>query len=167
LEEPTPAAANGAESSSSSRVQGLRDLAQAIRRLGEVYERVESAKREQELRMEQERLEAARELEEQRVEFFLKMQVELSKATGSGGAAPVAVPIPADGNGARRTGMTAEVATSSNHRVRYRIKGSMHHQAAQQPPHYQNNAAASGGNGSDSDKKEAEEDAEDEEEESQ
>jgi len=167
LEEPTPAAANGAESSSSSRVQGLRDLAQAIRRLGEVYERVESAKREQELRMEQERLEAARELEEQRVEFFLKMQVELSKTTGSGGAAPVAVPIPADGNGARRTGMTAEVATSSNHRVRYRIKGSMHHHAAQQPPHSQNNAAASGGNGSDSDNKEAEEDAEDEEEGSQ
>ncbi|RLN09447.1 trihelix transcription factor ASIL2-like [Panicum miliaceum] len=165
LEEPTPAAAaNGAESSS-SRVQGLRDLAQAIRRLGEVFERVESAKREQELRMEQERLEAARELEEQRVEFFLKMQMELSKATGSGSAAPVAVPIPADGNGTRRTGMAAEVATSSNHRVRYRIKGSMHHQAAPQP-HYQNNAA-SGGNGSDSDNKEAEEDAEDEEEESQ
>jgi len=167
LEEPTPAAAaaNGAESSSSRRVQGLRDLAQAIRRLGEVYQRVESAKREQELRMEQERLEAARELEEQRVEFFLKMQMELSKATGSGSAAPVAIPIPADGNGTRRTGMTAEVATSSNHRVRYRIKGSMHHQAAQQP-HYQNNAA-SGGNGSDSDNKEAEEDAEDEEEGSQ
>ncbi|PUZ76171.1 hypothetical protein GQ55_1G268800 [Panicum hallii var. hallii] len=166
VEEPTPAgAANGAESSSSNRVQGLRDLAQAIRRLGEVYERVESAKREQELRMEQERLEAARELEEQRVEFFLKMQMELSKATGSGSAAPVAIPIPADGNGTRRTGMAAEVASSSNHRVRYRIKGSMHHQAAQQP-HYQNNAA-SGGNGSDSDNKEAEEDAEDEEEESQ
>ncbi|CAN6244772.1 unnamed protein product [Urochloa humidicola] len=163
--EPMPtmaAAANGAESSE-SRVQGMRDLAQAIRRLGEMYERMERAKREQELRMEQERLEAARELEEQRVEFFLKMQMEISKATGRSAAVPVSIPIPADGNGTRRTGMTVEVATTSNHRVRYRIKGSGHHPAAQQP-HYQNNAA---GNGSDSDNKEAEEDAEEEEEESQ
>ncbi|OEL28317.1 Trihelix transcription factor ASIL2 [Dichanthelium oligosanthes] len=168
LEEPAPAAAaNGAESSD-SRVQGLRDLALAIRRLGEVYERVESVKREQELRMERERLDAARELEDQRVQFFLKMQAELSKATGAAtAAAPMAVPIPADGNGTRRSGMAAEVATSSNHRVRYRFKGSSHRHAEQQP-HYQNNAA-SGGNGSDSDNKEAEaeEDAEDEEEESQ
>ncbi|RCV06904.1 hypothetical protein SETIT_1G201000v2 [Setaria italica] len=166
VEEHTPAAAaNGAESSD-SRAQGLRDLAQAIRRLGEVYERVENAKREQEFRMERERLDAARELEDQRAQFFLKMQMELTKATGGGAsaaAAPVAVPIPADGNGTRRTGMAAEVATSSNHRVRYRIKGSIHQHAAQQP-HYQNNAT---GNGSDSDNKEAEEDAEDEEEESQ
>ncbi|TKW39808.1 hypothetical protein SEVIR_1G204000v4 [Setaria viridis] len=166
VEEHTPAAAaNGAESSD-SRAQGLRDLAQAIRRLGEVYERVENAKREQEFRMERERLDAARELEDQRAQFFLKMQMELTKATGGGAsaaAAPVAVPIPADGNGTRRTGMAAEVATSSNHRVRYRIKGSIHQHATQQP-HYQNNAT---GNGSDSDNKEAEEDAEDEEEESQ
>ncbi|KAF8693494.1 hypothetical protein HU200_038891 [Digitaria exilis] len=164
VEEPTTAAAaaNGAESSD-SRVQGLRDLAQAIRRLGEVYERVEGAKREQELRMEQERLVAARELEDQRVQFFLKMQMELSKATGVAmPAAPMAVPIPADGNGMRRTGMAAEVASSSNHRVRYRIKGGGQHAGRQ--PHYQNNIT---GDGSDSDNKEAAEgDAEEEEEES-
>ncbi|KAF2945369.1 hypothetical protein DAI22_02g212500 [Oryza sativa Japonica Group] len=69
---------NGADSG--HRTQGLRELAQAIRRFGEVYERVELAKREQELRMERDRLEAARELEDQRVQFFLKMQMELSKA---------------------------------------------------------------------------------------
>ncbi|KAF8653102.1 hypothetical protein HU200_062544 [Digitaria exilis] len=164
VEEPTTAAAaaNGA-GSSDSRVQGLRDLAQAIRRLGEVYERVEGTKREQELRMEQERLEAARELEDQRVQFFLKMQMELSKATGvTMPAAPMAVPIPADGNGMRRTGMVAEVASSSNHRVRYRIKGGGQHAGRQ--PHYQNNIT---GGGSDSDNKEAAEgDAEEEEEES-
>jgi thioesterase domain-containing protein len=166
VEEQAPAAAANGGESSNSRAQGLRDLALAIRRLGEVYERVENAKREQEQRMERERLEAARELEDQRAQFFLKMQMELTKATGgsaSAAAAPMAVPIPADGNGTRRTGMAAEVATSSNHRVRYRIKGSSHHQPAQQP-HYQNNAK---GNGSDSDNKEAQEDAEDEEEESQ
>ncbi|KAJ1279614.1 hypothetical protein BS78_04G167800 [Paspalum vaginatum] len=163
------AACNGVESGSTSRAQGLRDLAQAIRRLGEVYERVESSKWEHELRMERERLDAARELEDQRVQFFVEMQAELSKATG----APMAVAIPADGNGTRREGMTAEVATSSNHRVRYRIKGSGHHHAhtpqqQQQQPNYQNNAAPGGGNGSDSDDKEAEENAaQDEEEESQ
>ncbi|XP_066327689.1 trihelix transcription factor ENAP1-like [Miscanthus floridulus] len=184
VEEPLAAAAatnGGVESSSVSRAQGLRDLAQAIRRLGEVYERVESARREQELRMERERLESARQLEEQRVQFFLKMQMELSKAaTGGAGAAVTtapmaAVPIPADGNGARRAGVTAEVATSSNHRVRYRIKAgsSRHHPAPPQQAHYQNSTSPTGGEGdgdaSDSDNKEAaqEEDAEDEEEESQ
>ncbi|KAL6634130.1 hypothetical protein ACP70R_026801 [Stipagrostis hirtigluma subsp. patula] len=175
VEEPPPA--NGAESS--NRAQGLRELAQAIRRLGEVYERVESAKREHELRMEQERLETARQLEEQRVQFFLKMQMELSKANGGVTAAvPVTGDTTADGNGSRRASMATDVATTSNHKVRYRIKDSRHRHAPQQqqqqqPPHYQYNqnnagAAAQGtGNGSDSDNKEDDEDMEDEEEESQ
>jgi hypothetical protein len=170
VEEPAAAAADNGAESSVSRAQGLRELAQAIRRLGEVYERVESAKRDQELRMERERLDSARQLEEQRVQFFLKMQMELSKATGGAATAtptPMAVPIPTDGNGTRRAGVTAEVATSSNHRVRYRIKGSRHQHAPQQA-HYQNSTSPTGGddNGSDSDK-EAQEDAEDEDEESQ
>jgi hypothetical protein len=73
VEEPAAAAADNGAESSVSRAQGLRELAQAIRRLGEVYERVESAKRDQELRMERERLDSARQLEEQRVQFSTSM----------------------------------------------------------------------------------------------
>ncbi|KAK1617509.1 hypothetical protein QYE76_023026 [Lolium multiflorum] len=172
--------ANGADSS--NRVQGLRDLAQAIRRLGEVYERVESSKREHELRMEQDRLEAARELEEQRVQFFLKMQTEFSKANNGatlpislamaamvGNSVPGAAAGAADGNGSRRNSMATEVATSSNHRVRYRFKDPH----ASQRPSYQYNQnnvgadATGAGSGSDSDNKEDEEEMEDEDEESQ
>ncbi|XP_062223025.1 trihelix transcription factor ENAP1-like [Phragmites australis] len=163
VEEAAPA--NGAESS--NRAQGLRELAQAIRRFGEVYERVESAKRDQEVRMERERLDAARQLEDQRVQFFLKTQMELSKANGGApSSATMAVATAADGDGSRRSAMAADVATSSNHRVRYRIKDSRHRHTPQHP-HYQNNAGAASpasGNGSDSDNKEDEEDVDDEEE---
>ncbi|KAK3154401.1 hypothetical protein QOZ80_2BG0190060 [Eleusine coracana subsp. coracana] len=168
VEEPQPPPLNGAESS--DRAQGLRQLAQAIRRLGQVYERVESTKREQELRMERERLEAARELEDQRMQFFLKMQMELSKATG-GTSLPMTVAAAVDGNGSRRAAMATDVATSSNHKVRYRIKDSRHRHPSQQP-HYQysqgnaSTAAPASGNASDSDNKE-DEDMEDEDEESQ
>ncbi|VAI57811.1 unnamed protein product [Triticum turgidum subsp. durum] len=133
--------ANGADSS--DRAQGLRDLAQAIRRLGETYERVESSKGEHELRMERNRLDAARELEDQRVQFFLKMQMEISKANNG---APLAVPLAAaamvgnsastaedgdspataDGNGPRRASMATDVMASSNHHVRYRVKDDRH-----------------------------------------
>lgn len=168
--------ANGADSSS-DRVQGLRDLAQAIRRIGEVYERVESSKREHELRMERDRLEAARELEEQRVQFFLNMQMEFSKAN-NGATLPVSLAVAAmvgnsagtaDGNGSRRNSAATDVATSSNHHVRYRFKD---HSTSQRPSYQynQNNAAedATGTvSGSDSDNKEDEEEMEDEEEESQ
>jgi hypothetical protein len=173
--------ANGADSG--DRVQGLRDLAQAIRRLGEMYERVESSKREHELRMERDRLEAARELEEQRVQFFLKMQMEFSKANNGatlpvslaaaamvGNSVPTMAAGAADGNGSRRNSVATEVATSSNHRVRYRFKDP---HSSQQRPSYQYNennvgADATGtGSGSDSDNKEDEEEMEDEEEESQ
>ncbi|KAF7079134.1 hypothetical protein CFC21_083421 [Triticum aestivum] len=133
--------ANGADSS--DRAQGLRDLAQAIRRLGETYERVVSSKGEHELRMERSRLDAARELEDQRVQFFLKMEMEISKANNG---APLAVPLAAaamvgnsastaedgdspataDGNGPRRASMATDVRASSNHHVRYRVKDDRH-----------------------------------------
>jgi hypothetical protein len=168
VEEPGPA--NGAEGS--SRAQGLRELAHAIRRLGEVYEHVESAKREQELRLERDRLEAARELEDQRVQFFVKMQMELSKATGGvPSASPMIAATAVDGNGSRRAAVATDAVTSSNHKVRYRIKDSRHHHTAQQPrnQYSQSNSSAAvpaSGNGSDSDNKE-DEDMEDEDEESQ
>ncbi|KAL5212412.1 hypothetical protein ABZP36_023259 [Zizania latifolia] len=168
-------AANGADSS--DRAQGLRELAQAIRRFGEVYERVESTKREQELRMERDRLDAARELEDQRVQFFLKMQMELSKANNAGPSAVAAMAgaaaAAADGNGTGRTAMATDAATSSNHHVRYRFKDSRHHRHSLQQPHHQynqNNVAerpTGTRNGSDIDNKEDDEEADDEEDESQ
>ncbi|VAI46199.1 unnamed protein product [Triticum turgidum subsp. durum] len=162
--------ANGADSS--DRAQGLRDLAQAIRRLGETYERVVSSKGEHELRMERSRLDAARELEDQRVQFFLKMEMEISKANNG---APLAVPLAAaamvgnsastaedgdspataDGNGPRRASMATDVRASSNHHVRYRVKDDRHHHASRRPSYQynQNNvgAADAGGIGSGSD----------------
>lgn len=180
--------ANGADSS--DRAQGLRNLAQAIRRLGEAYERVESSKGEHELRMERNRLDAARELEDHRVQFFLKMQMEISKANnGDPLAVPLAAaamvgnpastaddgnsPAAADGNGSRRASMATDVMASSNHHVRYRVKDDRHHHASQRPSYQynQNNVAAADaggtGSGSDSGNKEDEEEMEDEEEESQ
>ncbi|XP_037447119.1 trihelix transcription factor ASIL1-like [Triticum dicoccoides] len=180
--------ANGADSS--DRAQGLRDLAQAIRRLGETYERVESSKGEHELRMERNRLDAARELEDQRVQFFLKMEMEISKANNG---APLAVPLAAaamvgnsastaedgdspataDGNGPRRASMATDVRASSNHHVRYRVKDDRHHHASRRPSYQynQNNVGAADaggiGSGSDSGNKEDEEEMEGEEEESQ
>ncbi|KAF7089692.1 hypothetical protein CFC21_092597 [Triticum aestivum] len=180
--------ANGADSS--DRAQGLRELAQAIRRLGETYERVESSKGEHELLMERNRLDAARELEDQRVQFFLKMQMEISKANNG---APLAVPLAAaamvgnsastaedgdspataDGNGPRRASMATDDMASSNHHVRYRVKDDRHHHASQRPSYQynQNNVGAADtggiGSGSDSGNKEEEEEMEDEEEESQ
>lgn len=180
--------ANGADSS--DRAQGLRDLAQAIRRLGETYERVVSSKGEHELRMERSRLDAARELEDQRVQFFLKMEMEISKANNG---APLAVPLAAaamvgnsastaedgdspataDGNGPRRASMATDVRASSNHHVRYRVKDDRHHHASRRPSYQynQNNVGAADaggiGSGSDSGNKEDEEEMEGEEEESQ
>ncbi|KQJ99950.1 hypothetical protein BRADI_3g46210v3 [Brachypodium distachyon] len=175
-------AVNGADSS--VRVQGLRDLAQAIRRFGEAFERVEASKREHELRMERDRLNAARELEDQRVQFFLKMQMEISKANNGtalgplaavaaamiGNSAPATVPAVADGNGSRRTSMAPDVGTSSNHHVRYRVKDGRHHQSLQHPSYQynQNNAGEDAtGHGSGSNDNKEDDEVEDEEEESQ
>uniref|UniRef100_J3LDY7 Uncharacterized protein n=2 Tax=Oryza brachyantha TaxID=4533 RepID=J3LDY7_ORYBR len=127
--------------------------------------------------MERDRLEAARELEDQRVQFFLKMQMELSKAnTASSSATAAAVAaaataVAADVNGTRRTPVATDVGASSNHHVRYRFKDSgRHRQPAQQPQYSENNVAGAArgtGNGSDTDNKDDEDEAEDEEDESQ
>uniref|UniRef100_J3N1I2 Uncharacterized protein n=1 Tax=Oryza brachyantha TaxID=4533 RepID=J3N1I2_ORYBR len=150
---------NGADSS--NHTQALRELAEAIRRFGEVYERVESAKQEQELRMERDRLEAAHELEDQRVQFFLNMQMELSKANSATAATAVA----ADVNGTRRTAVATDVGTSSNHHVRYRFQLSriaVCTATPQQPQYSENNvvdADRGTGNGSDTDNKEDEDES--------
>jgi len=91
---------DGSSSAHGERVQGMRELAQAIRRFGEAYERVEIAKLEQTVEMERQRLDFARELESQRVQFFLNTQMELSQAKNH--ASPAAAASPATAGGVSR-----------------------------------------------------------------
>lgn len=176
-------------SSGGERAQGLRELAQAIRRFGEAYERVETAKLEQTVEMERQRLDFARELESQRVQFFLNTQMELSQAKNhTSPAAAAASPAtaggisrrmssvpdnssrrmpPAPDSSSRRMASFPDARTSSNHHGRYRASdGSRHHHRPAPRPHYQyheNNVAASAA-ASDGEQSEEEEEEEDEEE---
>ncbi|KQJ82806.1 trihelix transcription factor ASIL2 [Brachypodium distachyon] len=175
----------GDGSSGNDRVQGLRELAQAIRRFGEAYERMETAKLEQATEMERRRLDFARELESQRVQFFLNTQRELSQAkkhnslaaaaslagaTIVGGSSRRIASIP-DPTSRRKTSVPT-VRTSSNHHGRYHISESsrhQHHQHRPAPrPHYQyhdNNFAASAAanDGEQSDDEEEEDEGDEEE----
>ncbi|URE25077.1 hypothetical protein MUK42_16350 [Musa troglodytarum] len=67
------------EEGEEQRTADLRELAQAILKFGEVYERVESSKLRQAMEMEKQRMEFTRELELQRMEFLMKTQMELSQ----------------------------------------------------------------------------------------
>ncbi|RWR96332.1 trihelix transcription factor ASIL2 [Cinnamomum micranthum f. kanehirae] len=58
---------------------GLHQLAQAIERFAEVYERVEDAKQRQLLELEKERMEFAKGLEFQRMQLFMDWQIQLEK----------------------------------------------------------------------------------------
>jgi hypothetical protein len=180
--------------SSGERAQGIRELAQAIRRFGEAYERMETAKLEQTIEMERQRLDFARELESQRVQFFLNTQMELSQAKNPAAAASPATgggisrrmaPVPDSSSrrmapvpdsSSRRMSSFPDARASSNYHGRYRTSdGSRHHHRPAPPrPHYQyheNNvaasAAASDGEQSDNEEEEEEEEDEDNEEESQ
>ncbi|KAI9198896.1 hypothetical protein LWI28_024018 [Acer negundo] len=67
---------------------GVRKLAKAIERFGEVYERVEAEKLKQMVELEKQRMQFASELEMQRLRMFTEMQVQLernkrSKRSGS------------------------------------------------------------------------------------
>jgi hypothetical protein len=180
--EPADAATDG------ERVQGMRELAQAIRRFGEAYERVETAKLEQTVEMERQRLDFARELESQRVQFFLNTQVELSQAKNHASpAAPAAARrmpsapgdsssrrmAPVQDSSSRRMASFPDARTSSNHHGRYRTNdgGSRHHHRPAPRPHYQyheNNVPASAAASDDEvEEEEDEEEDEDNEEESQ
>lgn len=67
------------------------ELAQAILRFGEMYQRVESRMIQQSMEMERQRVEFSMEIERQRMHFFMKTQMELSQLkrlrapSGSGG----------------------------------------------------------------------------------
>ncbi|KAL6652664.1 hypothetical protein ACP70R_011589 [Stipagrostis hirtigluma subsp. patula] len=156
------------------RAQGLRELAQAIRRLGEAYERVETAKLEQAAEMERRRVDFARELESQRVQFFLNTQMELSQAKNHHHASPAAAAFTAGataagGGSSRRMATATDAGASGNHHGRYRISShsDRHRHAPRQRYEYHGNhsiapAAAAASYGEQSD--DEEEDNDDEEE---
>ncbi|KAB2596325.1 translational activator GCN1-like [Pyrus ussuriensis x Pyrus communis] len=56
-----------------------RELARAISRFGEMYERIENSKRKQMMELEKQRMEFDKELELQRLNMFMDVQVELGK----------------------------------------------------------------------------------------
>ncbi|KAI4333848.1 hypothetical protein L6164_018606 [Bauhinia variegata] len=58
---------------------GYRELAQAIERFGEIYERVEAAKQRQLIELEKQRMQFAKDLEYQRMQLFMETQVQLEK----------------------------------------------------------------------------------------
>lgn len=70
--------------------EGLKELAKAIMKFGEVYERIESSKQEQIMELERQRMEFTKDLEFKRMQMFMEAQLELQKtkrpkyAPGSG-----------------------------------------------------------------------------------
>ncbi|KAL7000561.1 hypothetical protein U1Q18_001712 [Sarracenia purpurea var. burkii] len=56
-----------------------RQLAEAIERLGEIYERVEEAKQRQMIELEKQRMQFAKDLEIQRMKLFMDSQIQLEK----------------------------------------------------------------------------------------
>ena len=58
---------------------GYSELAQAIERFGEIYERVEAAKQRQMVELEKQRMQFAKDLEYQRMQLFMETQVQLQK----------------------------------------------------------------------------------------
>ncbi|XP_009369199.2 trihelix transcription factor ASIL1 [Pyrus x bretschneideri] len=56
-----------------------RELARAISRFGEMYERIENSKRKQMMELEKQRMEFDKELELQRLNMFMDVQVDLGK----------------------------------------------------------------------------------------
>ncbi|KAJ3700871.1 hypothetical protein LUZ61_004576 [Rhynchospora tenuis] len=67
------------------RVEGMRAVTHAIVKFGQVYERMETSRLQQKMEMEKYRIEFAKELELQHMQFFMKMQVELSQLEQSVG----------------------------------------------------------------------------------
>ncbi|EFJ36787.1 hypothetical protein SELMODRAFT_68041, partial [Selaginella moellendorffii] len=65
--------------SNDSSSRDFKDLARAIIKFGEVYERIESAKQQQLMDLERQRMEFTKDLELQRMQLFMQTQVELAK----------------------------------------------------------------------------------------
>ncbi|XP_010257088.1 PREDICTED: trihelix transcription factor ASIL1 isoform X2 [Nelumbo nucifera] len=63
----------------SSDAAAFRELARAILKFGEIYERIESSKQEQIMELERQRMEFTKDLEFQRMHMFMEAQLELEK----------------------------------------------------------------------------------------
>lgn len=59
--------------------EGMRRLAKAIERFGEIYERVENMKQRQMVELEKQRMQFTKDLEVQRMQLFMDAQVQLEK----------------------------------------------------------------------------------------
>lgn len=71
--------ANGSGNKESSWGNSMRELTRAIFKFGEAYERAETAKLQQLVEMEKQRMKFAKDLELQRMQYFMKTQLELSQ----------------------------------------------------------------------------------------
>lgn len=60
-----------------------KELSRAILRFGEIYERIESAKQEQMMELEKQRLEFTKEMEFQRLNMFIEAQLQIEKMNRS------------------------------------------------------------------------------------
>uniref|UniRef100_A0A7N0UN11 Protein kinase domain-containing protein n=1 Tax=Kalanchoe fedtschenkoi TaxID=63787 RepID=A0A7N0UN11_KALFE len=65
---------------------GIKKLARAIKRFGEIYARVEGEKQRQMVELEKQRMQFAKELEVQRMQMFMNTQVQLEKIKRSKGS---------------------------------------------------------------------------------
>ncbi|CAH2063652.1 unnamed protein product [Thlaspi arvense] len=68
------------------RNQGYKEVADAIERLGQIYERVEERKRKEMVELEKQRMRFAKELECHRMQLFTEMQVRLHKLRRTAGS---------------------------------------------------------------------------------
>ncbi|KAL0363464.1 UNVERIFIED_CONTAM: hypothetical protein Scaly_1301600 [Sesamum calycinum] len=59
--------------------EGMRRLAKAIERFGEIFEKVEGMKQRQMVELEKQRMQFAKDLEVQRMQLFMDTQVQLEK----------------------------------------------------------------------------------------
>ncbi|KAF9596507.1 hypothetical protein IFM89_012238 [Coptis chinensis] len=59
--------------------EGFRELAKAIVKFGEIYERIETSKQEQIMELEKQRMEFTKDLEFQRMKMFMEAQLQLEK----------------------------------------------------------------------------------------
>ncbi|KAL3632166.1 hypothetical protein CASFOL_025150 [Castilleja foliolosa] len=80
----------------------MRELTRAVLKFGEVYEHAETAKLQQLVEMEKQRMKFAKDLELQRMQYFMKMQLELSQ-------------MKKKSNGRMRNGATANASHQHHH----------------------------------------------------
>lgn len=79
VEEVEEAESARSESDGDGGREGVKELAQAIVRFGEIYEKVEESKQKQMIDLEVKRMQFARDLEIQRMKLFMDTQVQLEK----------------------------------------------------------------------------------------